>query len=120
MILRTLGAFALLLTFSAANGARLMEQPERPYELSLAQITLPSSASGAVTIKPCESCPYTTHVLTSATEFYINDQPLPYAEFSQLASELLGSRRERAFVTVFVDVTSERVTRVKLRDRGLQ
>jgi hypothetical protein len=120
MIRRTLGTVALLLAFATAHGARLMEQPERPYELSLTQVTLPSSTSGALTIKPCESCPYTTHVLTSATEFYINDQPLPYAEFSQLTSELLGSRRERAFVTVFVDVTSERVTRVKLRDRALQ
>jgi hypothetical protein len=120
MIRRTLAAFALLLACTAANGARVMEQPERPYELSLAQVTLPSSTSGGLTVKPCETCPYSTHVLTSATEFYVNDQLLTYTEFSGIASEILGTRRERAFVTVFVDVTSERVTRVKLRERSLQ
>lgn len=120
MIRRTLAAFALLTMCVAANATRVMEQPERPYELSLTQITLPSSATGGLTIKACEDCAYNTHLLTSATLFYVNNRPLSYAEFREIADEIRGSRRENALVGVFVDVASGRVTRVKLRDRSLQ
>lgn len=120
MIRKTLAACTLLTMCASANATRVMEQPERPYELSLAQLTLPSSATGGLTIKACEDCAYDTHLLTSATTFYVNNQPLPYAEFSRIAGEIRGSRRESAFVAVFVDIASGRVTRVKLRERGLQ
>lgn len=120
MIRRTLAAYALLIVCVSANATRVMEQPERPYELSLAQLTLPSSATGGLTVKACEACAYSTHLFTSATTFYVNNQPLPYAEFSRIAGEIRGSSRERTFVAVFVDIASGRVTRVKLRDRALQ
>jgi hypothetical protein len=102
-----------------ANATRVMEQPERPYEVSLAQVTLPSTTTGGLSVKPCEGCSYSTHVLTSATTFFVNNQAVPYAEFSRITAEIRGSRRESVQVNVFVDVDSGRVTRVKLRDRSL-
>lgn len=120
MIRRILAACALLTVCASANATRVLEQPERPYELSLAQLTLPSSATGGLTVKECEACAYSTHLLTSATTFYVNNQLLTYADFSRVAGEIRGSRRENALVAVFVDIASGRVTRVKLHDRGLR
>lgn len=112
-------ALVLLLAAASAHAVRVIEQPERPYELSLAQVTLPSSTSGGLSIKQCSDCTYTTHVLTNRTEFYINGQLMPFAEFKRIADELRGAQRESTFVGVFVDVESGRVTRVKLRNRNL-
>lgn len=112
-------ALVLLATAATAHAVRVIEQPERPYELSLAQLTLPSSTSGGLTIKTCETCSYTTHVLTSRTEFYVNGQLVPFAEFSRIAESLGSAQRESTFVGVFVNVESGRVNRVKLRNRTL-
>lgn len=116
-----LATLALLATLSTAHATRVLEQPERPYELSLAQLTLPSNASGGVSIKRCDECPYSTHVLTGTTRYFVNGQILPFAEFRRIAEDLRASERteQAAFVGVFVDVETGRVTRVTLRHRGL-
>lgn len=121
MVPKIVTAFALLFCATAADAVRVIEQPERPYELSLDQLTLPSSASGGLTVKPCEDCAYSTHALTAATEFYVNNQVVPFLELSRIAQELRGLRRssESTLVGVYVDIASGRVTRVKLRTGSL-
>jgi hypothetical protein len=73
---RIFATCALLAVFGTAQATRILEQPERSYELSLSQLTLPSAANGGLTVKPCPSCAYSTHVLTSATEYFVNNRPL--------------------------------------------
>jgi hypothetical protein len=112
---------ALLAALRAGHAARALEQPERPYELSLAQLTLPSAAGGGVTVKRCDACAYSTHMLTAATQFFVNGQSLSFEEFSSIAEQVRGHRRayETAFVGLFVDVETGRVNRVTLLHKGL-
>lgn len=112
---KILATLALLAAFGAAHAARVIEQPERPFELALADLTLPSNATGGVSFKSCESCPYSTHVLTTSTQYFVNGQSLPFVEFTRVAEELRRTARQTAFAAVFIDVATGRVTRVKLR-----
>jgi hypothetical protein len=117
----TLATLALAAAFGTADAARVLEQPERPYELTLEQLTLPSSAAGGITVKPCEDCTYSTHVLTAATQFLLNGQLVPFVDFSRVFEEVRGNSRASATAVagLFVDVDTGRVTRVSLRYRGL-
>jgi hypothetical protein len=115
---RIFATLALLGTLTSAHATRVLEQPERPFELSLEQVTLPSSTSGGVTIKPCEECGYSTHVLTSATRFVVNGRAVAFEEFSLIAEQLRATDRS-TFVGLFVDVQTGRATRITLRHRGL-
>jgi hypothetical protein len=114
---RILAAFALLAVFATAHAARILEQPERSYELSLSQLTLPSAANGGLTVKPCASCAYSTHVLTATTEYWVNDRSLPFEEFSGVTANLRANTdvARRVFVGVYVDVETGRVNRVTVR-----
>jgi hypothetical protein len=114
-------ALAVLGTFGTAHAARMLEQPEEGYELMLEQLTLPSSASGGVTMKSCAECAYSTHLLTSTTQYFVNGRALPFDEFKQIADELRADRiaRETALTCLFLDVDTGRVTRVTLLHKGL-
>jgi hypothetical protein len=114
---RILATAAMLAVFGSAQASRILEQPERSYELTLSQLSLPSAANGGLTIKPCASCPYTTHVLTAATEFFANERGLPFAEFTRVTEDLRADRDalNKTFVGVYVDVETGRVNRVTLR-----
>jgi hypothetical protein len=114
---RILATFALLAVFATAQAARILEQPERSYELSLTQVTLPSAANGGLTVKPCPSCSYSTHVLTATTEYLVNNRSLPFQEFSGVTENLRANTdlARRVFVGVYVDVETGRVNRVTLR-----
>jgi hypothetical protein len=118
---RILATFALLVATATADATRVLEQPERSVELSLAQLALPSSGGGGLTFKECADCPYSTHVLTQATQYFANGQTLPFEEFARVVAELEGNRRaaDRAFAVVFLDVDTGRVTRVTLHHPGL-
>ena len=116
---RILATFALLAVVGTAQATRILEQPERPYELSLSQLTLPSAANGGLTVKPCASCAYTTHVLTSATGYFVNNRALSFAEFRSVAQNLAADQdtASRVFVGVYVDIETGRVNRVTLLHR---
>ena len=112
---------ALLAMLGSAQAARVIEQPEEGYELALEQLTLPSTASGGVTMKRCDECAYTTHVLTNSTRYFVNGQVLPFDEFKRIADELRADRaaRETALANLYVDIDTGRVTRLTLRHRSL-
>jgi|SRR6185503_4237137 len=107
---------ALIAMFGSARAERVLEQPEEGYELTLPQLTLPSSASGGVTMKRCDSCAYSTHVLTGSTEYFVNGHAVPFIEFKQKVDELRDERRppEATVACVFIDVDTGRVTRLTL------
>ena len=116
MTMRIFAAIALLAAAGSANAGRILEQPERPYELSVGQITLPSMANGGLSVKRCESCAYSTHLLTAGTEYFVNKRSVPFAEFSE-AMQIVRADAEqsrKAFVGVYVDVATGRVNRVTL------
>jgi hypothetical protein len=117
---RTLATVALLAVFGTAQADRILEQPERSYELSLSQMTLPSAANGGLTVKPCVSCAYSTHVLTAETGYFVNNRSLSFAEFTSATDDLRANRdaARRVFVGVYVDVETGRVNRVTVRHPG--
>ena len=117
MAIRTLVAVTLLAALATANATRVIEQVERGFELSLADLTLPSVPTGGMTFRRCADCAFTTHALTSSTQFLINNQDLPFEEFIRVAKDLRADRRtsEETFAGIFVDIDSGRVTRVMLR-----
>jgi hypothetical protein len=116
-----LATVTLLAMFGTAQAARVLEQPEEGYELSLEQLTLPSTTSGGVAMKRCDGCAYSTHVLTNSTKFSVNGQVLPFDEFKRIADGLRADRvaRETALVCLFVDVDTGRVTGMTLDYTGL-
>lgn len=113
---RIFATFALLAVLGTAHATRVLEQPERPYELQLSQLTLPSTASGGLAIKACDECAYTTHVLSARTEYFVNRQKVAFEDFSRIAGEVRANRRalDTAVAGVYVDVDTGRVTRVTL------
>lgn len=117
MSIRTLVAFTLLAALGTANATRVIEQLERGFELSLADLTLPTVPTGGITFRRCADCAFTTHALTSSTQLRINDQDLPFEEFIRVAKDLRADRRtiEATFAGIFIDIESGRVTRVVLR-----
>jgi hypothetical protein len=117
---RILATVALLAVFGTAQATRILEQPERSYELSLSQLTLPSAANGGLTVKPCADCAYSTHILTGATGYFVNDRSLPFAEFSRVTEDLRANQNtaRRVFVGVYIDVETGRVNRVTVRHPG--
>jgi hypothetical protein len=112
---------ALLAVLGTAQAARILEQPEQGYELKVTQLTLPSTASGGVTMKRCDDCAYSTHVLTNSTRYFVNGQVLPFDEFKRIADGLRANSvaRETALANLYIDVDTGRVTRLTLRHRGL-
>jgi hypothetical protein len=116
---RIFAAFALLAVLGTAHATRVLEQPERSYEISLSQLTLPATASGGLTIKACDACPYVTHVLSASTEYLVNNQPVEFVDFSRIAGDLRANSglEERTVAGVFVDIDTGRVNRVSLNYR---
>lgn len=113
---RMFATFAMLAMLGTAHATRVLEQPERSFELTLSQLTLPANASGGLTVKACEACPYNTHVLTAGTKYFINNQIMTFDDFSRVARDIRANQRslQTAVAGVFIDVGTGRVTRVTL------
>src|SRR5262245_21758460 len=113
---RIFATLALLAMLGTANAARVLEQPERSFELSLSQLTLPSSPTGGLTVKACETCTYTTHVLNANTRYLVNNQVVAFADFSRIAADRRANRAllDKTVAGVFIDIDTGRVNRVSL------
>ena len=116
---RIFATFALLAALGTAHAARVLEQPQRSFEVSLSQLTLPSNANGGLSVKACDACAYSTHVLSANTQYFVNNQPVAFADFSRIAGDLRGNRRtlETTVAGVFIDIDTGRVDRVSLHYR---
>jgi len=116
MIRKILATIALVLTLDTAGAARVLEQPERPVELSLGELTLPSGDGGNLSFKACPQCGLSSHRTTSETVYRVNGQTLLFAEFVR-AVEMIRDQpngNDKAIAGVFLDVASGRVTRVEV------
>jgi hypothetical protein len=106
-------ALALVLMLDTAGAVRVLEQIERPVELTLADVAWPSAGGGTLSFSACRTCGISTHRLMATTVFLVNNQPLPMEEFLRVVEELRG--RPTVMTVVFLDIASERVTRVEIR-----
>jgi hypothetical protein len=121
MARRMLVAALLALGFTpSVNALRVLEAVERPVELSLQSLTLPSDMDGTVRFRACATCTVSTHSVTADTTFVLNTRPLPLAEFLAAIAEIRTSAavNGRAMATVFLDVNTDRVTRVTVHAPG--
>ena len=109
---------ALLLSLASGAAARTIEELERPLELTLGSVRLPTGEAGTLTFQQCAECSYNTHRTTETTEFQINGRALPLADFLLAVEEIRarpGTPETDTIVTVFLDLATERVTRVTVR-----
>jgi hypothetical protein len=119
-MIRSLLTIALavgLLGPAAAQGLRVLEQSELPYELTLDQVRLPTSATGTLTVHACEDCKTLSHSVTTGTRFFVTGRELPYADFTAAVAAVrqAAGRDQAVFVGVFVDKDSQRVNRIMVR-----
>jgi hypothetical protein len=121
MLSKILTTAALLSAFSAANAFRVLETIENGVEVSLAGVTLPTSADGTVTFRKCAGCPISTHRLGDNTTFLVDNRAVALADFLGVAATIRENRSasEATQVTVFLHTTTARVTRIAL-NRGEQ
>lgn len=101
----------------AAFGARVLELIEDAYEALLADVLLPASTAGFVTLSPCSTCPPTSLGVGADTLYLVENEAVPFADFVAAAATLTASGRARsAAVYVFFDLETKRVTRLALDD----
>jgi hypothetical protein len=107
-------ALALVVMLDTAGAVRVLEQIERPVELTLADVTWPSAGGGTLSFSDCPTCGVGTHRLMDTTVFLVNNQPLPREEFLRVVEGL--RERPTVMAVVFLEIASERVTRVDVRE----
>lgn len=108
---------ALLLLVDTAGAVRVLEQVERPVELSLDQLNLPAPGGTTISFSECPTCGSSTHRLTETTLFLVNGSNVALADFLRLADEISHkpSGAEGAMAVVFLDLATGRITRIEIR-----
>ena len=117
MTIRILAILALLGFVGSASAFRVLEQTERPFELALSQLTLPAVSFGSVTLRECDKCGISTRRFVDGAKFVIDGQELKYTDFLQIVTDLRGNTKasDAIVANVYVDIVTERVTRVAIR-----
>ncbi len=117
MTIRIFAILALLGFMSSASAFRMLEQRERPFELTLSQLTLPKDTAGSLTLRECDKCGISTRRFVDGVKFVVDGRELKYADFLQIVSDLRGNTRtnDTIVANVYVDIATERVTRVAIR-----
>lgn len=120
MITRALFAAALLLGFSNADAFRVLEPLETSVEVSLGNLTLPASATGTVSFRPCAECPIATHRMGDRPQFLLSRKPVTFEELIDYATVVQENRtaRDATLATVFLDINTQRVTRIAIIRRS--
>ena len=86
MMFRTL--LAALLVSLCLTAAADFVVVSKAYELSLADVRLPTTPSGSVTFKECKSCDYHTVRVTAETRYEVDAQALTLQEFRKSIAQL--------------------------------
>jgi hypothetical protein len=112
-----LGAFG-----TSAHAFRVMEDVETSVEIALRDVTLPADANGTLSFRSCATCPIQTHSLSYETVYRFNGRALSFEEFAAAVGDLreTPSVESRALAGVFLDLNTERVTRVIVHVGGAQ
>jgi len=118
MNIKVLLALALLCAAHSAGAVRVIKLIERPFELSVGDLSLPSESTGTLTFTPCEGCRAEIRRLSASTRFLLNGGLVDFAAFSAVVSDL---RSKAATVNhpaaVFLDIETGRVTRLSIYKR---
>ena len=116
MMPRVLLAATMLVAFASANATRVLDPVESSVEVTLPNLTLPAEAGGTVTLRACTDCPYSNHRLSDGAEFRVNRKAATFDEFLDFVAASRQSRAaiDNTLVTVFLDVNTERVTRISI------
>jgi len=110
-------AIAALLILGTANATRVLDQVENGFELTLADLNLPSAGGGTISFSACPRCGVNIHRLMDTTVFKVNGHEVPLLEFLRIAAEIRERPTDAAgtFAGVFLDIASGRVTRIEIR-----
>ena len=116
MMYRILVAAAMLFALANANATRVLDPVESAVEVAIENLNLPTDAAGTVTLRGCADCAYRSHRLSAGALFRLNRKS---ATFQEVLEYVAATRQSRAamddmLVTVFLDVNTERVTRISI------
>ncbi|HZF28849.1 MAG TPA: hypothetical protein VE907_07015 [Gammaproteobacteria bacterium] len=115
---RIISAVALALALAAvgnAGAARTIEYVEGAYEVMLADLVLPASASGRLSVRTCATCARINVQVNANTEYsFGGGKPMSLADFQTAVTQL--RQRPGAVVggVVFYSLATKRATRVVL------
>jgi hypothetical protein len=113
MRIHILATLLLLGLVNTAGAERVLRDVERPFEITVGQLTLPKDTSGSLTLRACDACNFSSYRLQGTTMFMLDRRETKYADFARAVDALRGSAAADAtVVSVFIDRTTENVTRV--------
>ena len=114
---KLLVTLALLLLVDTAGAVRVLEQAERPVELTLADLSLPAAGGSTISFSECATCGTSTHRLVDTTVYKANGQIVSLADFLLVADEIRAKPNgaEKAMAVVFLDIETGRIARIELR-----
>jgi len=111
-------ALPFVLAVDTAGATRVVEQVERAVELTLDQLKLPAADGGTISFRECEQCPINTHILTATTVYSANRQVVGLQDLLRVADDIRGKPNgaQQAMAVVFLDLKTERITRIEVRE----
>jgi hypothetical protein len=117
MARKLLVTLALLLLIDTAGAVRVLEQAERPVELTLSDLSLPAAGGSTISFSECATCGSSTHRLTDQTVYKANGRVVALADFLLVADEIraIPNGAANAMAVVFLDIETGRITRIELR-----
>ncbi len=97
-----------------AWATRVLDQLETPYELTLTQVNLPTSAGGTISFRACESCRVIAHSISASTRFFVGGSELALADFTAAVDQIRKTVApgKAVFVGVFIDNESQQINRI--------
>jgi len=113
---RILAILALLGLMGSAHALRVLEQPERPFELPLSALTLPKNTSGSVTLRECNNCGLSTRRFMDGAKFLVDGREMRYDDFLKIANDLRSNSQTSDSIpaNVFIDIATDKITRVAI------
>src|SRR5262245_32213916 len=108
--------FAVVLALAAASPAgavRTIENIEDAHEVALANLVLPTSGVGRLTLRACPKCEQQSFQVNGNTTYRLGaGKPMSLSDFRVAVGQLRQRSGDRVRGVVFYDVSTKRVTRV--------
>ncbi len=104
----------LFLVPQASFALRVLEQLERSYELSLADVTVPRSTTSSVLFRTCDTCTTQSLAVTPSTKYFDDERELTHAELLSAVDSIRQQPggNEGTLVGLFYDIKTNVVTRI--------
>lgn len=106
------------LAASNASAVRIFGQLEKSYELSLANIILPSSTAGTVIFKPCDTCDTTSLSVDNQTQYFLDGKQYGFTDFLRIAQSMKQNvdKSLKTAATIHYWIKNQRVSRLMLQE----